>query len=242
MNITTEQLNASYEVAKLVFENSLKAEAGAKLLHEAHGMNIVSARDLIRNFDLMVEGRVFVRSMSAPATEIYLARMEADFGTDILARAISAVNQHISYYEGLRTITLHKLRSVVASFSPHLARTVDLKAQQTAFSLAVARSLRDSSEARRARLKDAPKAPIRLLATVTAFVRNQDVVAEVLFRATGTCEGCNNAAPFLRRNDGTPYLEVHHKQQLSAGGEDTVENAIALCPNCHRKIHFGADA
>lgn len=33
--------------------------------------------------------------------------------------------------------------------------------------------------------------------------------------------------------------EVHHKVPLSAGGDDTVENAIALCPNCHRKAHFG---
>jgi 5-methylcytosine-specific restriction protein A len=26
---------------------------------------------------------------------------------------------------------------------------------------------------------------------------------------------------------------------LSTGGEDTLENAIALCPNCHRRAHFG---
>jgi len=26
---------------------------------------------------------------------------------------------------------------------------------------------------------------------------------------------------------------------LSEGGEDTLENAIALCPNCHRKMHYG---
>jgi 5-methylcytosine-specific restriction protein A len=26
---------------------------------------------------------------------------------------------------------------------------------------------------------------------------------------------------------------------LAEGGEDTVENALALCPNCHRRLHFG---
>ncbi|WP_163591073.1 HNH endonuclease, partial [Klebsiella variicola] len=39
--------------------------------------------------------------------------------------------------------------------------------------------------------------------------------------------------------DGTPFLEVHHIEWLSNGGEDSVENAIALCPNCHRQAHFG---
>ena len=26
---------------------------------------------------------------------------------------------------------------------------------------------------------------------------------------------------------------------LEAIGDDTVKNAIALCPNCHRELHFG---
>ncbi|MGH8437576.1 MAG: HNH endonuclease [Pseudomonas sp.] len=33
--------------------------------------------------------------------------------------------------------------------------------------------------------------------------------------------------------------EVHHKVRLADGGLDTVENAIAVCPNCHRQAHFG---
>ncbi len=58
-------------------------------------------------------------------------------------------------------------------------------------------------------------------------------------QAAGVCEGCYAFAPLIRASDGTPYLAVHHTLQLPMGGEDTVENAIALCPNCHRKMHFG---
>jgi 5-methylcytosine-specific restriction endonuclease McrA len=38
-----------------------------------------------------------------------------------------------------------------------------------------------------------------------------------------------------RYNEG----KRHHVKQLAHGGEDTVENAIAVCPNCHRKAHHG---
>jgi 5-methylcytosine-specific restriction endonuclease McrA len=72
-----------------------------------------------------------------------------------------------------------------------------------------------------------------------SFKRNHDVIQEVLERAQGHCEDCQSAAPFLRASDGTPYLEVHHVVTLANGGLDNVENAIALCPNCHRKRHFG---
>jgi 5-methylcytosine-specific restriction protein A len=96
-----------------------------------------------------------------------------------------------------------------------------------------------SREQRLARLKAAPKRPAKVVTSSTAYIRNPDVVAEVLFRSNGTCEGCGSKAPFNRKVDGSPYLEVHHKKHLSEGGDDTVENAIAVCPNCHRREHFG---
>lgn len=68
------------------------------------------------------------------------------------------------------------------------------------------------------------------------FVRDPEVAAWVLFEADGVCEACGRDAPFLR-SDETPYLEVHHVRWLADGGPDTTDNAIALCPNCHRKLH-----
>lgn len=93
---------------------------------------------------------------------------------------------------------------------------------------------------RRKRLIAAPKSPDTVTVTSTQFVRNGDVIVEVLERAKGICEECKKPAPFLRK-DLTPYLEVHHVKPLSEGGEDTVENAKALCPNCHRAAHHAAE-
>ncbi|AWV01316.1 hypothetical protein DM992_11800 [Burkholderia sp. JP2-270] len=53
------------------------------------------------------------------------------------------------------------------------------------------------------------------------------------------CGGCGKPAPFQRKSTGRPYLEVHHVLPLAQGGHDTVANAIALCPNCHREQHYG---
>lgn len=95
------------------------------------------------------------------------------------------------------------------------------------------------SKERTLRLAIAAKVPTTRLVTTAVFDRNPDVIAEVLYRAQGVCQRCNGPAPFVRRSDGTPYLEVHHVVQLAYGGEDTVANAVALCPNCHRYHHNG---
>lgn len=73
-----------------------------------------------------------------------------------------------------------------------------------------------------------------------SFDRDPYVAEYVRQRSNGICENCYQPAPFIRK-DFTPYLEVHHKIPLAEGGEDTIENAIAICPNCHQSEHFAAD-
>jgi len=77
--------------------------------------------------------------------------------------------------------------------------------------------------------------------TTTQFERSQDVVEYVKRSAQGICQLCEQSAPFKTR-ESVPYLEVHHIVWLAEGGNDTVANAVALCPNCHRKMHVVKDS
>jgi 5-methylcytosine-specific restriction enzyme A len=79
---------------------------------------------------------------------------------------------------------------------------------------------------------------VRVVA-VRTFIRNEYVAAAALRRASGKCEICRNAAPFIAKASGAPFLEIHHKIRLADGGADTLENTVAVCPNCHRKAHYG---
>jgi 5-methylcytosine-specific restriction protein A len=68
------------------------------------------------------------------------------------------------------------------------------------------------------------------------YDRNPYVAEYVKRRASGICELCHNPAPFTNKHK-EPYLEEHHIVWLSKSGNDTVDNTVALCPNCHRKMH-----
>ncbi len=70
------------------------------------------------------------------------------------------------------------------------------------------------------------------------YIRSQGVVDWVKLQSNGKCELCYKDAPFNDIN-GLPYLEVHHVKTLAEGGSDTISNAVALCPNCHRELHYG---
>ena len=82
--------------------------------------------------------------------------------------------------------------------------------------------------------------PKRVARLTEQFERDPAVKAWVLEHANGVCELCGQPAPFNDDN-GLPFLEVHHVKPLAEQGADTVENALALCPNCHRRCHHSHD-
>ncbi|EJG0655455.1 HNH endonuclease [Vibrio antiquarius] len=83
------------------------------------------------------------------------------------------------------------------------------------------------------------KAPKRAKTESTTYERSEYVKEFALRRADGHCDLCNQKGPFKSKMDRW-FLEVHHIKWLSKGGLDTVDNVVALCPNCHRKMHLVA--
>jgi 5-methylcytosine-specific restriction protein A len=83
--------------------------------------------------------------------------------------------------------------------------------------------------------------PTATPSAITQYQRDAAVKAWVLQQAKGKCESCEQMAPF-NGSDGLPFLEVHHVRQLADNGSDTVTNAVALCPNCHRELHYGENS
>lgn len=79
------------------------------------------------------------------------------------------------------------------------------------------------------------KASSRFVNTIS-FERSPYIANYVKRIANGYCSLCEQLAPFLDKYN-QPFLHAHHINYLSDGGEDTIENCIAVCPNCHAKIH-----
>lgn len=75
--------------------------------------------------------------------------------------------------------------------------------------------------------------------TGSSSYTTSELVRDCALRAADSvCQGCENEAPFVDKK-GEPSLEVHHMHRRSDGGLDVPENVIAICPNCHREVHYG---
>lgn len=245
--LNREQQEIAYQIARSVRDGRITKSTGTAQIQDELGLKNSSAGYMIYVYLHMIKGLQFKRALSSSDAEYFLERIGADEGSEKLALAVRALRLHIEYREAMG-VTQHANRKILQRYedlvqqmnSVLYAEPIDINELSQQFLRQVQASQLDTAEKRRQRLAQAPKIPRRVTQTVYIYQRNPDVVAEALLRANGVCERCASKAPFLRRTDGTPYFEVHHQILLADGGEDTINNAIALCPNCHRRQHFGA--
>jgi hypothetical protein len=78
--------------------------------------------------------------------------------------------------------------------------------------------------------------PERREQKLSVHERDPKVKAWIIKNANGKCECCG-VDGFIKE-DGNIFLEVHHLRLLAENGSDTLQNAVALCANCHRKLHY----
>lgn len=237
--ITNEQIHEAYRLAKQVLGQELSLQEAKGIVAENTGMDIGSAQGYINTCLKMLEGNGYSWTINAYGTEYFLEQIQKDFGFKSLLTSIASVKKHLEYYEGVGKSSQPKIKSILEKIIIKTEGKITFQDLKDNFEEQVELSKKDKKEIRASRLKATNLMPRKTVAEITVYIRNPDVTAEVLLRADGICENCQNPAPFIRAKDNTPFLEVHHIEQLAHGGEDSVQNAQALCPNCHRELHYG---
>lgn len=232
-------IEAVFTISKRVFNGELSQTEGARQLNEKHGVNINSAKIMIAVYGKMVRGLEFKRALSASDMSYYLNHIMSEGSASSLTNSVAALWKHIIYYEAKNNVALKSLRELHSSYLDFSKSIISLNDLNDSFDKAVEKAIKTPKDERQKSITKWSVIPKTKAVVVNVYERNPYVVAEVLDRANGTCERCNAVAPFTRKRDGSLYLEAHHIMRLADGGEDTVNNVIALCPNCHRELHFG---
>lgn len=93
------------------------------------------------------------------------------------------------------------------------------------------------SELKKQALERSTKNVSYRFAVKKTYIRDPFIAEYTKKISKGICQLCGNPAPF-KDKFGKPYLESHHVNWLSKGGSDSIENTVALCPNCHRRMHI----
>ncbi|CAB3795197.1 hypothetical protein LMG28614_04117 [Paraburkholderia ultramafica] len=237
--VPSSAFQSALELARAVVAGSLQLPQAERALRNTYPeISPRAAKGYIGSYVAMRRGaKSFATTIAANAWKLYLGDIAQD-GAGPLSVALDTFLSHIVYLQSKTKGPESALHQVHDEFVELLKGMAVHETVAENLDAAVLNALKSSADERRERLASANRQPEQIVVLTRAFRRNPDVIAEVLLRADGTCEGCGQSAPF-KRSDARPYLEVHHRQRLADGGDDSVENAMALCPNCHRERHYG---
>src|SRR2546425_8716669 len=114
--ISKEAVRAAYDVAKRIYEHELSGPQGLAILEREYGLNRNSAETYIHDYDCMIQGRLFTRTLNAYATKYYLTRFLEDGGQNALSLPLSSLGQLIDYYESTSNSRLHTVRAIYDHF------------------------------------------------------------------------------------------------------------------------------
>jgi 5-methylcytosine-specific restriction enzyme A len=191
------------------------------------------------------------RALEFPDDILFPVRMAGIEDVDAFRRKVSDAQKNVLVAHGRNAKHGNRVRSIRILFNllrPHDAMSSEAIAQILVGDDAALPTADPAVlEQRVTRLKSRGPVPrpegnrspaARESASVTRYVRSPAVAAYVIQRARGLCELCGRAS--FVTDSGAVFLEVHHVVQLSEGGPDTPCNTAALCPTCHRELHYGA--
>lgn len=223
-SITETMIQAAYDVAKNIYEKSITNKAGLDILESMYGMNRNSASDYINNYICLVEGKRFTRTTNAYGTRYFLEKIYADGGRDRLLNALSALRQHIDYYEIIGNTNVIIRKNIYDEFSK-LVMIHD-----------VTNSYPDEVDDPQALLEG----KVRVV-NVNVYERNPAARVQCIEHYGWICYVCEFDFSKAYGALGKDFIHVHHEIEISSIGSeysiDPIKDLKPVCPNCHAMIH-----
>jgi len=115
-SITESMVKDIYLNAIKVYSNSLTMQSAIDELERNHSMNRGSAKDYLLNYRCLLDGIKYKRTMNEYATKYFIYHILKDRGLQSLKNALSAVQQHVDYYDSLGHGNLKSIRAILENY------------------------------------------------------------------------------------------------------------------------------
>ena len=221
--ITNEMIHASYDVAKQIHDGGMSHKDGLDVLESKYQMNRNSASDYVHNYICMIEGRRFSRTSTAYGTQYYLQRFYEDGGRNLLLNALSALRQHIDYYEVIGNTKVRTRKAIYERF----VEIAEVDTEEV-----FPDEVSEDEALREGKTRQV---------NVNIYERNPIARQQCIEHYGCECFVCGFDFEKTYGQLGKSFIHVHHMREISSVGSEysvnPIEDLRPVCPNCHAMIH-----
>ena len=220
--ITKEMIENIYAISKKVHKGEIEKKEALDIMENETGMNRTSAAQYINNFQMMIKGTIYKRTMSKMGTEYYLINIYDDYGDNSLKLALEALRLHFTYYENLRFVKLKGLREIHSKYYNLLSKNSEIiypdEIEDVIYFEGTKRRI-----------------------VVNAYERDNKARKKCIEHYGYKCVICNFDFEQYYGEIGKEFIHVHHLKSLAEIGEaykvNPIDDLRPVCPNCHAMLH-----
>jgi 5-methylcytosine-specific restriction protein A len=223
MKIDHSHYEESYSCGRQVHAGTMRITDAKQKLSNL-GMNPNSSVDLVYGVGHLLDGHRYTRTMSASTTDHYLEWIARDYGRKFLRNAVSALRQHVEYYQSLTKSPMRKLIVVLEKYTTLLAEETE-------------EFFSPEEIAEPANLIEGTIKKI----WVNVYERNTKARDACLEEFGTICSVCEFDFEKIYGAIGKRFIHVHHLRDLASIGKaytvNPKEDLRPVCPNCHSMLH-----
>ena len=228
MEIERRHYELAYELGRRIREGKMRLTEARDEVARA-GVKPSSAVSLLNDLRHMLEGTRYTRALSSSNTDDFLTWIRRDYGDAALGKAVSAVSQHVDYYEKKRNVNLRAMRDILAKHSALLPKTPDTFVSPEEISPSTTHT----------------EGSVRQT-LVNVYERNPAARAACIAHYGSTCSVCSFGFGKTYGKIGEGFIHVHHLKEISSIAQeyevDPIQDLRPVCPNCHAMLHTSCPA
>ena len=223
MKIDRSTYPETYRCGQQVHAGKMRITDARNRLAEI-GINPNSSVDLVYGLGHMLDGERYTRTMSAELVGGYLLWIERDYDRKFLKNAVSALQQHVQYYQSLTKSPMRGHLALLKKYAPILQEEIkDFISPEEITAPA-----------------DLVEGGVKKV-FVNIYERNPQARRKCIEHFGCTCSVCGFDFEKAFGAIGEGFIHVHHLCDLSTIGKsyvvDPLEDLRPVCPNCHAMLH-----
>jgi len=228
----------TYLVSKRVLEGEITKSEGINELYSKINMNKGSASIIIGQvYPKLFNGTLTKRTVSVAYFTCFLRCIKRDYGNKQLSITLSGLKKHIDYNKttGDSKITLRKVYNEYLKLSNiNLSNSQKDEIEQ----IEIIDLYKEKSKKKlKTELENLPELESEeVYVNQKKYKRNNKAIALIKLLRDNVCQICGE---YIRKKDGTKYIEAAHIKAKRDSGNETLENILLLCPNHHKEFDLG---
>ena len=228
----------TYLVSKKVLEGDSSKSEGINELFSKINMNKGSASIIIGQvYPKLFNGILFKRTVAVAYFSTFLECIKRDYGNQQLSIALSGLKKHIDYIFATGDSKI-KLRKVYEEYLELSRNHLTVEEKDEIEQSEVINLFKEKSKSDlKSELDNLPEFETEEVFVIQKkYKRDNRAIALIKLLRNNECQICGK---YIRKKDGTKYIEASHIKAKSDKGNETLENILLLCPNHHKEFDLG---